>query len=359
MKTSVIRKKRIKSGYSKNDVANHLNLNPKVYEEIESGRRLMPTKLFEEFNRLINQSKENPNMVKIQRAQKEIEAEEFREEIVANNCEKLKKLFKKFNIENNSELAKLLEVSPSTVCHYLKGKKVSNDFKEKIMNFFNNELNIQINGSERRNMLYQLNEETIKKIGDYFSKSKTSRVKFAKEYDIPISSLACVINGRNFGKKLWNKVISSLRDHAIKNGNETLFNEIPWNSNEGIDVPLIDIKVVIMEALDTETDIEPNINLEEIINQEEDIKEEDVTMKEEPVLLKSSEEIEKEIQAKIEELNSAKQREAEIEEENEFRKNVSQFVIRARIIKEEFIKEGFDEDFALKMTHEIFLKNLN
>lgn len=139
-------RKRRKSGLSVLDVASELNIPYNKYLEIERGEVKMPKNLIDKFNELINRGK---NINQLNSAQKEIEINNWFDDMTTKNDDtgtyKLNNLMKEFNIEKQSDLAKLLGITPSYLCGALnKTPNVCNQkIKNRLYDFFHNELNIQ------------------------------------------------------------------------------------------------------------------------------------------------------------------------------------------------------------------------
>lgn len=139
-------RKRRKSGLSVLDVASELNIPYNKYLEIERGEVKMPKNLIDKFNELINRGK---NINQLNSAQKEIEINNWFDDMTTKNDDtgtyKLNDLMKEFNIEKQSDLAKLLGITPSYLCGALnKTPNVCNQkIKNRLYDFFHNELNIQ------------------------------------------------------------------------------------------------------------------------------------------------------------------------------------------------------------------------
>ena len=139
-------RKRRKSGLSVLDVASELNIPYNKYLEIERGEVKMPKNLIDKFNELINRGK---NINQLNRTQKEIEINNWFNDMTTKiddkGTYKLNELMKEFNIDKQSDLAKLLGITPSYLCSAL--NKTPNACNQKIRNrlydFFHNELNIQ------------------------------------------------------------------------------------------------------------------------------------------------------------------------------------------------------------------------
>lgn len=144
MSETYYKKKRIKHGIAKSDMARELDLSYKRYSAIEKGEIKMPTKLIDKFNEIINRGVKND----IDRLNNEDVVNMFWEEMRTkdgNNKFNLIHKCRDFNIGSYRVLAELLGCSNGTLSHYLNGDYEPNyDFKNKIYQFFQDENNIQL-----------------------------------------------------------------------------------------------------------------------------------------------------------------------------------------------------------------------
>ena len=138
-------KKRRALGLSQSEVANYLGISYKRYALIGRGKVKMPANLIDKFNELINKSKGERDIDRLNR-----------EEIVNNwwskmsqkvgyGKYKINEKMKEFNIDTLKELAHLLGYkNQSQLCNYLSGKwEPTFNTKNMIYSFFEDELNIQ------------------------------------------------------------------------------------------------------------------------------------------------------------------------------------------------------------------------
>lgn len=138
--------KRKRSGISDYNMAYELNIPYKKYLEIERGEVKMPSNLIDKFNELINRGK---NINQLNNRQKEIEINNWFDDMTTKSGDggtyKLNDIMKEFNIEKQSDLAKLLGVTPSYLCGVLNKRPnfCNQKIKNKLYDFFHNELNIQ------------------------------------------------------------------------------------------------------------------------------------------------------------------------------------------------------------------------
>lgn len=139
------KRKRIKAGLSKMDMANELGLNYGRYASIEKGDVKMPSNLIDKFNEIINRGTQND----ITKIENKNNADEFWKEMQSLDSNGERNMYVKmreFNINSIQELALLLGYkSAGTIHSYLGGSAIAGDeFKKRLYAFFSDELNIQI-----------------------------------------------------------------------------------------------------------------------------------------------------------------------------------------------------------------------
>ena len=139
------KRKRIESGLPKTDMAKELGMNYDRYNSIEKGDVKMPSKLINKFNEIINRGSQN-KLVELENNQA---ANDFWNEISGkfeDGQYKITKKMKEFNINSVEELSNLLGYkTPNSLYGRISGTvKASDDFKKRLYNFFQDELNIQI-----------------------------------------------------------------------------------------------------------------------------------------------------------------------------------------------------------------------
>ena len=137
--------KRRKAGLSKSEVAEKLGIDYAKYELIDRGILRMPNRFLDKFNQIVNKSK---NETVIDKLDKIDVVNKWWDEMSikkAHGSYVLNDKMKEFNIETLGELDKLLGYSSKgATSGYLCNSKVAGfDFKNKLYNFFHDELNIQ------------------------------------------------------------------------------------------------------------------------------------------------------------------------------------------------------------------------
>ena len=138
-------KKRRALGLSQSEVANYLGISYKRYALIGRGKVKMPANLIDKFNELINKSKGERDIERLNR--EEIVNTWWNEmaQKVGHGKYKINEKMKEFNIDTLKELANLLGYkNQSQLCNYLSGKlEPTFNTKNMIYSFFENEINIQ------------------------------------------------------------------------------------------------------------------------------------------------------------------------------------------------------------------------
>lgn len=137
-------KKRRKAGLSKSEVANALGIDYKRYVLIDKGEVKMPNKLIDKFNELINKTKTENDIDRINR--KEVVNKWWDEVSVKkkHGVYVLNDKMKEFNIDTLTELSLLIGSGKRYVSDCLNNSdKVSFEAKNRLYSFFENELNIQ------------------------------------------------------------------------------------------------------------------------------------------------------------------------------------------------------------------------
>ena len=165
---TIYKRKRIKSGLSKVDMARELGIDYKRYNLIERGDVKMPNKLIDKFNEIINRGQEN----KIVSLENGVDASDYWKELCKkddNGTPRLYEKMREFNISNVKELAILLGYkSPGMIYQYLKEDNVVNeDFTKKVYLFFTNELNIQEPKKEEM-IIYPRGTKENTELNEYF-----------------------------------------------------------------------------------------------------------------------------------------------------------------------------------------------
>lgn len=154
-------KKRIKAGLSKSEVANALGIDYKRYVLIDKGVVKMPNKLIDKFNELMNKTKIETDIDRINR--KEVVDKWWNEVSVKkkHGVYALNDKMKEFNIDTLSELSLLLGYSKRAISDYLnKSDKVSFETKNRLYSFFENELNIQPPKDKKTNVHKKKNKHS-------------------------------------------------------------------------------------------------------------------------------------------------------------------------------------------------------
>lgn len=137
--------KRTKAGLKRSEIASELGISCERYISIEKGLVKMPTDLVDKFNRIVEKDKQE---IVITRLENEKTIDEYIEWLITTDKKgnlNLDNKIKEFNINTYGELGTLLGYKSSQPIHSIKSKGVNNsyDLKNKLYQFFTNELNIQ------------------------------------------------------------------------------------------------------------------------------------------------------------------------------------------------------------------------
>ena len=187
-------KKRRKIGLSQIDVANQLGISYDRYLLIERGKVKMPTNLMDKFNELINRSKGERDIEKLERKRVVDEWWDEMSQKVGYGKYKLGEKMKEFNIDTYKELSQLLGYkNQSQLSSYLNGNMVVTDnVKNIIYSFFENELNIQPpkeknNVTQKHNNNMRLTSNEKKELYDWYHTFNIS--EWMKEQNMTISDM--------------------------------------------------------------------------------------------------------------------------------------------------------------------------
>lgn len=144
MKT-IWNEKRCKSGLNRSDVAKMLGVSYERYILIEKGLVKMPSNLIDKFNAIINKGKNENKLNKLENDKKVNDYIDWLLSNDSNGNNNLSNKMSEFNISTQKELGILLGYADGTCISQLKQNKdnVTYDFKNRIYDFFNDELNIQ------------------------------------------------------------------------------------------------------------------------------------------------------------------------------------------------------------------------
>lgn len=144
MKT-IWNEKRCKSGLNRSDVAKMLGVSYERYILIEKGLVKMPSNLIDKFNAIINKGKNENKLNKLENDKKVNDYIDWLLSNDLNGNSNLSNKMNEFNISTQKELGVSLGYANGTCISRLKQNKdnVAYDFKNRIYDFFNDELNIQ------------------------------------------------------------------------------------------------------------------------------------------------------------------------------------------------------------------------
>lgn len=144
MKT-IWNEKRCKAGLNRSDIAKMLGISYERYILIEKGLVKMPSNLIDKFNAIINKGKNENKLNKLENDKKINDYIDWLLSNDSNGNSNLSNKMSEFNISTQKELGVLLGYADGTYLSLLKKDKgfVSYDLKNRLYDFFNDELNIQ------------------------------------------------------------------------------------------------------------------------------------------------------------------------------------------------------------------------
>ena len=166
MKT-IWNEKRCKSGLNRSDVAKMLGVSYERYILIEKGLVKMPSNLIDKFNAIISTGKNENKLNKLENDKKVNDYIDWLLSNDSNGNSNLSNKMSEFNISTQKELGILLGYADGTCISQLKQNKdnVAYDFKNRIYDFFNDELNIQpkkeIQLIKTKNIYYEITPEYV------------------------------------------------------------------------------------------------------------------------------------------------------------------------------------------------------
>lgn len=171
--------KRRKSGYTRSQMANELNIPYNKYVEIERGDRQMPSRLIDKFNEVINRGK---HINKLENLNKDKNVSEWMDEMRKLTSDSktsyaLKDVMKDFNIDSYKELGHLLNVDPSTIGNVLAGRMKGSDLCGRLYDFFHDDLNKQSKSID----IEQLKSKTKAR---YLSNSNKELLSWWNDFDL-------------------------------------------------------------------------------------------------------------------------------------------------------------------------------
>lgn len=331
-------RKRTQANITAIDMAEKLGIPLDKYREIEMGDRDMPKHLMDLFHKTVKEAKEQPNIVKLEKVQKEKDYDEWIESILANDKQLLKTYMVKFNIKSYSALARLLGYSQPVVTTYIgKPEQMSYPFKKNLYDFFHNELNIQIEKNEeridrmknrRKNCSFISNEER-KKVQEWLSSEGISLARLTDMLDIRYNTF---MGYWSKNRRMPNEVKDRLLELAEGNS-QTIITAEP-----------------IIEKTEL---LEPNIATpyEQYPKEEKEMK----TREEKNSTL----DLESRIEALEEEHDKLVKEYKKLKEIEEFKAETDEAASKMQIFRQSLIEAGIPEELANSMIFEQFRAVVN
>ena len=213
-------KKRKGTKLSQLDVANFLGMSYERYKLIERGDVKMPTRLINKFNELLHKDEKINDLEKMDKLSKIDKWWDEMRKPLSNNKKgrsnyQLWNKCQEFNIKNYGELARLLGYKDSSIIsHALKGDTHSGLIYERIYDFFQDELNIQI-----------VKDKSTNNVSGYIYNKPTEVER--KTYDNKYTKYRGYIGYIGKSKEELNNIIDWYESNDFKvwceNNNETIY----------------------------------------------------------------------------------------------------------------------------------------
>lgn len=233
MKT-IWNEKRCKSGLNRSDVAKMLGVSYERYILIEKGLVKMPSNLIDKFNAIINKGKNENKLNKLENDKKVNDYIDWLLSNDLNDNSNLSNKMSEFNISTQKELGILLGYADGTCISQLKQNKdnVAYDFKNRIYDFFNDELNIQ-----PKKEVQVIKTKKPKCVDDEITPAYV--LNYCKENNMPLAHLERLAGigrttlqvGVKNNSKFFPKTLKKLKDYFNSldddKENELVFPELP------------------------------------------------------------------------------------------------------------------------------------
>ena len=297
----------------------------------------MPKHLMDLFHKTVKEAKEQPNIVKLEKVQREKDYDEWIEAILANDKQLLKTYMIKFNIKSYSALARLLGYSQPVVTTYIgKPEQMSYPFKKNLYDFFHNELNIQVEKNEERNDRMKNRRKNC----SFISKEEREKIqKWLNSEGISIAQIADMLNIK----------YNTFMGYWVKN--RRMPNEVKARLLE-----LVEGKGILTtaESVVEKTELlEPNIATpyEQYPKEEKEMK----TREEKNNTL----DLESRIEALEEEHDKLVKEHKKLKEMEEFKAETDEAASKMEMFRQSLLEAGMPEELANSMVFEQFRAAVN
>ena len=353
MKINIFVKKRKEANIEQTDMAERLGISPKLYEEIERNQRPMPSNLMNKFFGIVNSAKKESNKERLEKAQKEVEVNDFYEEITKDSKQGLLNYMEKFNIKNFVVLGELIGYSPSTISNYVNHPETANySFRNKLKLFFEDELNIQpkeLPKPKKANVVcedysadYVLSVEEVNEIKGMITEHGLSLTGFCAKFDFPASTLMHLLNGREHSSRTRRRL-----DEAIKRMKE-YYEEL--NKEEESETliycePKENVVQIEEEPVVVEFNHEEEQNIVEQISIPTKVTFQDFYKGEKEMTL---EELIAKRDKAIEDVQAHEEKIHEMSQDKKLREQTLEVAKNFRYLREAFEENGFDKEFIEK-----------
>ena len=216
--------KRRKSGYTRSQMANELNIPYNKYVEIERGDRIMPSRLIDKFNEIINRGK---SVNKLENLNRDKDVSEWIDEMRkltsdSNTSYVLKDVMKDFNISSYKELGRILNVNPSSISNILAGRMKGSDLCDRLYDFFHDDLNKQTIAKTKRireNNISQARQIDLDwwnnfDLNDYLNKHNINKQEFGMKTGISNTQMNRLLSTDHKPKMPHSYTIARLRKYV-------------------------------------------------------------------------------------------------------------------------------------------------
>lgn len=260
-KSTVYYYKRHRTGLTRSEMANALEVDYERYMLWEQGVLNMPSKYIDKFNEIIHRKKGEHQIERLNHERKVNEWwEEMRQKDERGNY-KLNEVARKYNFKTTRELSEKLGFGKNSISFFLSHGTVSYDKKDRMYTFLHNELNIQP-PIEKKGYTYRMSEERKELLKWYNNFDLT---KFLQDHNLKQSdifhntSIASGTVSALANKKFDNpttSVLAKLKDYVDRvEKNEDMEEQIDIAEEDIVEEPIVE-EDVIEEECEPEEDIE-------------------------------------------------------------------------------------------------------
>lgn len=261
-KSTVYYYKRHRTGLTRSEMANALEVDYERYMLWEQGVLNMPSKYIDKFNEIIHRKKGEHQ---IERLNHEREVNEWWEEMRQKDERgnyKLNEVARKYNFKTTRELSEKLGFGKNSISFFLSHGTVSYEAKDRMYTFLHNELNIQPPKENKKKNRYTMSADREELLKWYNNFDLTN---FLQEHNLKQSdifhntSIASGTVSALANKKFNNpttSVLAQLKDYVDRvEKNEDMEEQIDIAEEDIVEEPIVE-EDVIEEECEPEEDIE-------------------------------------------------------------------------------------------------------